>query len=149
MMGRIRPEAGARPWLPARDVEEVELLDFYDIPLAGIIRQNGVMYLYTCILGQDADENLWAYAPLTKDEVVDLLVASGEQVDVAIERALWNKPVVIAAAGNYRLAVWHAIDAGVEGPIVLARRFVDRWGRELGEDVRPITRRRELVDVCA
>ena len=146
MGAQIRPEPGARPWLPAHDVDELYQLDFYDIPLAGIIRQDGLLYLYTCILGEDAPENLWAYAPVSDEEVLALRTSYGDDLLVAIERALQNKLLVIAAAGDWRLAVWHTIDAGIEGPIGLARRFVRRWGRELGEDVRELANRRELVD---
>lgn len=148
MVGRIRPEPGARPWLPAHDVDELYQLDFYDIPLAGIIRQDGVTYLYTCILSQEAPENLWAYAPVSDEEVLALHTSYGDDLLAAIERALWNKPVVIAGADQWRLALWDAFDAGQEGPIGLAHRFVRRFGRELGESdfLRELANRRELVD---
>ena len=45
MSDQLRPQQGARPWLPAYDVTSRLLLNEYNIPLAGLIDQDGVTYL--------------------------------------------------------------------------------------------------------
>src|SRR5579863_8777207 len=72
MSDQLRPQQGARPWLPAYDVTSRLLLNEYNIPLAGLIDQDGVTYLYACLLGELEDVNLWAYAWVGDAEIIQL-----------------------------------------------------------------------------
>ena len=102
----IRLKPGARPWRPAEDVEEVKVLHFYDIPLIGLVRQDGQAYLYECTLGHEIDTNVWAYVPVTEDEVERLLSKTGDEFSVEVDRAFKARPVLVAEARDYRLTGW-------------------------------------------
>ena len=85
MSGQVAIEQGRHPWLPSRDAEEVLVLHRYDMPLIGVIRQDGDLYLYRCIEGQTEASHLWAYSALGEDELVTLSEASPEGLDQAVE----------------------------------------------------------------
>ena len=98
MSGQVAIEQGRQPWLPSRDAEEVLVLHRYDMPLIGVIRQDGDLYLYRCIEGQTEASHLWAYSALGQDELVALSEASPEGLDQAVEAAAAARPVVVALA---------------------------------------------------
>jgi hypothetical protein len=64
MADMINIELGAMPWEPTRDSELVETYDYWDQPLAGVIRQHGQAFLFDCLKGVAESESLWAYTPL-------------------------------------------------------------------------------------
>ena len=47
-----RDRATRQPWLLLRDAKAVLVLHRYDMPLIGVIRQDGDLYLCRCIEGQ-------------------------------------------------------------------------------------------------
>jgi hypothetical protein len=98
MSGQVAIEQGRQPWLPSRDAEEVLVLHRYDMPLIGVIRQDGDLYLYRCIEGQTDVSHLWAYSSLGEDELVALSKASPEDLDQAVEAVASHRPVVVALA---------------------------------------------------
>ena len=98
MSGQVAIEQGRQPWLPSRDAEEVLVLHRYDMPLIGVIRQDGDHYLYRCIEGQTDASHLWAYSALREDELEALSEASPEALDQAVDAAASDRPVVVALA---------------------------------------------------
>jgi hypothetical protein len=99
MMNRqVAIEQGRQPWLPSRDAEEVLVLHRYDMPLIGVIRQDGDLYLYRCIEGLTEASHLWAYTALREDELESLGGASPEGLDQAVEAAAADRPLVVALA---------------------------------------------------
>lgn len=149
MTARLRPEDRARPWMPATDVVPVHEFDRYNIPLSGILEQDGQMYLFACVFGEEDPDNVWAYAPVADDEIEHLRQLTGNDVLDAVEDALSNKPLVVAFANEWELEAWHMIDAGEEGPLRIARRFLRRWRRSLEQQrgqIDELEQKRELVD---
>ena len=58
-------ESGASPWQPTpRTRELVRYRSSDEIPLVGVIEQDGSSYLYQCVLGQAEEVNIWLYTPL-------------------------------------------------------------------------------------
>jgi hypothetical protein len=98
MSGYVAIEQGRQPWLPSRDAEEVVVLHRYDMPLIGVIRQDGELYLYRCIEGHTEASHLWAYTALREDELEALGEATPEGFDQAVEAAAASRPVVVAIA---------------------------------------------------
>jgi hypothetical protein len=143
MSDELRAEIGRAPWLPASDVEPGTELDFYDMPLSGIIRQDGAPFLFVCLAGQDEPLNVWAYARLDSQEATELCDARGDRVDRLIVAALTDRMLVVALARGYRLTDIAAIDAGREGPHGIVGRFLQRLS---GDDARQAS---ELVEARA
>jgi hypothetical protein len=131
MSDLLLPEQGARPWLPASNVTAIETLNEYNIPLSGLIEQGGTTYLYACLLGELEDVNIWAYARLDEDEKERLTSLVEDELAAAIEAALADRMLVIAMAGDHELVDWLRVDAGIEGPLALAQRFVGQMRRRI------------------
>lgn len=56
------------PWKPSDGVSDETVLNYYDMPLAGIFSQQGHRYLFLCVAGQLERSNLWIYVLLQKDQ---------------------------------------------------------------------------------
>jgi hypothetical protein len=138
MTDLLQPEPGARPWLPAGDVTALATLNEYNIPLAGLIEQGGTTYLYACLFGELEDVNIWAYARVNKAEIERLNSLTGDALADAIRASLENRMLLVAIAFDHELADWLRIDAGVEGPLGLARRFVAQMRAHLANMQRGI-----------
>jgi hypothetical protein len=64
MADMIEIVRGARPWAPGPGSELIETYDYWDRPLAGLIRQHGQLFLFDCLAGVVEEESLWAYTPV-------------------------------------------------------------------------------------
>lgn len=96
MSEQIAIEQGREPWSPSTDAQLVTTLHFYDMPLAGVIRQGGATHLFRCIEGHVDLNNLWAYTPVSEAEVAELEAAGADELDGAIDRVVEGRPVVVA-----------------------------------------------------
>jgi hypothetical protein len=144
----LLPQHGAEPWLPAENVTAGEVLNAYNFPLAGFIEQDGATFLYACLIGELEPRNVWAYVPVSHQETERLLAAVDEELAAMIDDTLANRMLVVALASDYKLVDWLALDAGVEGPLALAKRFLDAMRRRLKsvqKDVDDLGSQRELA----
>jgi hypothetical protein len=131
MSDLLLPEQDARPWLPAGNVTALATLNEYDIPLSGLIEQGGTTFLYVCLLGELEELNIWAYSRPSQPELDRLTALVDDDLAAAIDAALADRVLVVALAHDHQLVNWVRIDAGVEGPLALAKRFVDQVRRRL------------------
>lgn len=131
MSSLLLPQKGAHPWLPADNVLPIQVLNEYNVPLIGLVRQSEAMYLYACLVGELDDLNIWAYARLSDAEVDRLESLLDEDLTAAVQESLANRMLVVALAFDYELVEWERIDSGVEGPSRIARRFLDKLQRRL------------------
>lgn len=149
-MTRIHLEAGVRPWEAASDVTPVSVYHEWNVPLIGLVRQAGNHYLFACLLGEESDtSSVWAYAPMSTDEIQSLESTTGGAFDDAVDAALRNKCLIVAFANKDRLDAWLMVDAGEESPLEIVRRFINLWKLSLEQQDRhadEIARSRELVD---
>ncbi len=148
MSDQLRPQQGARPWLPADDVTSRLLLNEYNIPLAGLIEQDGVTYLYACLMGELEDVNIWAYALVNDAEIDRLTSLTGDDLDGAINQALTRRTPVVGIAAHHELVDWIPIRVGAEGPLAIAKRFVTEMQRRqdmIRRDVEDLERQPELA----
>ena len=132
MSDLIELRQGAHPWRPTPDAEMVHVLDEYNIPLAGIIRQSGHQYLFVCHHGEDEEVNVWLFSLLEDREVERLTHAVGRSLIPAMQECLKSRRVVAAFAAQAELVLWDWFDAGAEDePIATVRRFLRRAQRRL------------------
>lgn len=97
----IRIERWSRPWEPAKDARLVETLNYYDMPLSGIIEQGGDRYLFMCLAGQMGTTHLWAYRALANQDLSRLEGADGpEALGTVMEELLEQGPLTIAVASE-------------------------------------------------
>jgi len=138
MSDLLLPEQGARPWLPASNVTALTTLNQYDIPLSGLIQQGETVFLYTCLLGELEDQNVWAYSRLSEAEVEGLNSLLDDELAAATDDALADRMLVVAVASDHQLVAWLPIDAGIEGPLALAKRFLGHMAARLRETQRDV-----------
>lgn len=117
MADQISLQPGFAPWEPAADAQLARTLNFYDMPLIGLIRQAGALYLFTCVEGHTAAENLWAYALVQDEEGSSLARAAkdAEDFDALVRGIVADRSVVVALARE---------DQGI-----VASALIDRPGR--------------------
>jgi hypothetical protein len=115
---------GERPWMPSPDAEEVETLDFYNIPLAGLLTQHGATYLFVCAAGEEETANVWLYAHLNEQEASDLLGAREKELVREMARCLTQRHVVAALAANHRIVSSASFETHDEAPGRMVRRFL-------------------------
>lgn len=96
MTNRLSIQNGAVPWQPGDATELLETLHYYDIPLAGLLRQDDRIYLFWCVEGQTGPENLWAYAEVDEEEAA--IVRDSGDPDSALAELTAGKPLVVALA---------------------------------------------------
>lgn len=96
MADQLHVEHGSRPWRPTDGSELVAVLDRYDMPTMGIIRQAGRLFVFWCVEGHTSSANLWAYAPIEDAEAEELQRTdfdSAEAFDAHFEELVSRKPV--------------------------------------------------------
>lgn len=128
MSDALHVEEGRLAWLPAHDVVPGEVIDFYNVPRAGLLHQAGHTYYFECIIGDGEEVGIWAYALLSPDELRALLGASGpEHIDAVTRRLITDRWLTVAVAADDRIVESAVLDAGQEGAVGLARRLMQRW----------------------
>jgi hypothetical protein len=142
MSDLISLRRGARPWAPAfANDEAAEVLDYYDMPLAGILRQHGAYFLFQCLEGQLDTTNLWAYVLLEPWEVEQLRSADEDQLDDAIERTFYKsrRDITVAiATEELGIVLSVVVTAYDDTRQTLIRSALDKFKRVIDEEVRAV-----------
>jgi hypothetical protein len=102
MSDAVHLEHGAAPWQPSADVRTIAVLHRYDIPLAGLIEQHGVKYVYWCVTGHAAPESAWAYAHVSDADAVRLQEADGVSFDAVLRAVVADCACAFAVADDDR-----------------------------------------------
>lgn len=101
MSDAVHIEQGAPPWQPTPETTTQKLvLHRFTIPLAGVIEQHGVLFLYWCVTGHAAEENAWAYAHIDDDDVRNLQAADSSTFDQALREAVGENACAFAVASE-------------------------------------------------
>lgn len=115
----IRIERWSRPWEPAKDARLVETLNYYDMPLSGIVEQGGDRYLFMCLAGQIGTTHLWAYRALADQDLSRLEGADGpEALGTVMGELLEQGPLTIVVASDEE-GVFGATEAPTTQPAAL------------------------------
>jgi hypothetical protein len=91
-------EVGVCPWQPTprtREVARYRMAD--DLPLTGVVEQEGSLFLYRCVLGHAEQVNIWTYTPLLPQEQREIEGASSRRATELIAR-FGRRPGQIAIA---------------------------------------------------
>lgn len=100
MSDAVHIEQGARPWLPTAETVSKGVLHRFSIPLAGIIEQHGVLYVYWCVTGHAAPESAWAYAPITDEDAEKLKNSDEGSFDAALRETIGDNACTFAVASD-------------------------------------------------
>jgi len=73
MSDTIQLEPGGVPWQPSSDAELIETFVHYNMPIVGIVRQRGQMYLFRCAEGFGDTTHVWAYLSISANDLANLL----------------------------------------------------------------------------
>ena len=115
MSGPIMLRIGCRPWAPAKDSSDLEILVGYDVPLAGLAEWGGATHLYLCLSGEMQDLSLWAYARATADDLAALEDAEFNTTQDAREWVLARLdryPAATAIALDDQIVAWREVERG-------------------------------------
>lgn len=131
MSDALHVEEGQAPWLPASNVVAGEVLDFYNVPRAGLLHQSGLTFYFECIIGDGQSVGIWAYSHIDDSEVSALLGAAGpDDFDALTPRLIQNRWVTVAIAADHAIVESSVLDAGEEGALGLAKRMMTRWDQQ-------------------
>jgi hypothetical protein len=112
MTDQIVTVQGCRPWQPAPGTELIAVYNQQDRPLSGLLRQNGLPYLFWCIAGQLGDNNIWAYTLIEDSDVSRL--SDDDAFDETFDE-LTLRPRWVALASNGQILISTEFDShGIE-----------------------------------
>lgn len=114
MTDQIHLRLGAPPWHPADTVRLGKILNHYDIPLAGILKQHGSYFLFECLEGEVQDKNLWAYVPISRSLARKLGHLTGERLKAAMHEAYRDQPITVAMALNGQIELGACVEIRTE-----------------------------------
>jgi hypothetical protein len=101
MADTIQVERWHRPWEPAKDARLLETLNYYDMPLSGIVEQHGVKHLFDCIAGHLEHQHLWVYRCLTDQELAEIEEPdTPERLRSVLDDLLSRGPMTLAVADD-------------------------------------------------
>lgn len=89
-------ELGLPPWRPAEDTEVVQTLNFYEVPLIGVIRQGGMDHLFACLEGHVERVSVWAYTRVDEEDLAGFEGSTDPLT--AVMEVFGSRPVVVALA---------------------------------------------------
>jgi hypothetical protein len=100
MADQISLQPGFPTWQPAAVAQLAKTNNFYDMPLLGLIRQAGGLYLFMCVEGHTGPGNLWAYVLVQEDErsSLDRVSQYPEEFDSMVRTLVTDSPLVVAVA---------------------------------------------------
>src|ERR1039458_3192847 len=81
MSDLIRLEHGQLPWKPTVDSQNIRVYDEYDIPLTGVIQQDGCFYLFNCSAGRLQLGSMWFYNLISSADLAALDDLEGEEFE--------------------------------------------------------------------
>ncbi len=110
MTGQIHLRLGAQPWRPADTARPSKILNHYDIPLAGILKQHGSFFLFECLEGEVQEANLWAYVPISRTTARRLRRLTGDRLTAAMHSAYSDQTITVAVAISGSIALGECLD---------------------------------------
>jgi len=114
MTDQIHLRLGARPWCPADTARPGKVLNFYDIPLAGILRQHRRYFLFECLEGETQDASLWTYVPIARRDARRLAQLTGDRLVDAMHAAYRQQSIMVAVAVDGRIEFGECVNVRTE-----------------------------------
>ena len=129
---KIQLQRGVEPWQGHAHAEVVGQYHYHDMPLIGVLDQDGQKYLFRCEVGEVEPVNYWSYTRLTSADRKAIERTDGEAFDEVVDRLARNAEAVAIAIEGFGIVVWNHIDEASEFQEMvdmLARQFKDQLGR--------------------
>lgn len=99
MADMIQLQPHTLPWLPGEsEVAPVTEFHRYDFPLAGVITQHGVFYLFQCLWGETSNVSIWLYSIVEPSEVAELEATSNDDLPNRVWETGTSRPGRMAIA---------------------------------------------------
>lgn len=92
----IRLQLGEHPWRPTPDTDVVELYGRQDRPNAGLIEQNGRLYVFDCVKNHGTGVSFWTYTWVDAADVSRLRDAVGDELIHVPDQIFASRPTVAA-----------------------------------------------------
>lgn len=108
---KIQLQRGIDPWQGHGHSEMVEQYHYHDMPLIGVLVQDGAEYLFRCETGEIEPVNFWTYTPLTPSARKALERTEGDAFDDAVDELAENAEALAIAIDGYGIVVWNHLDA--------------------------------------
>lgn len=125
MSDYIQIDQKSPPWAPARTAEMVAEFHYDGIPLIGVVRQHGHVYLFRCRSGEIDPVNLWQYALIEPAEAIALGDAeSYEEFDELMD-SICDRPdyTTAIAVDGYGVLVSRTVTEGDDQDAILKDMF--------------------------
>lgn len=112
MSDHIHIEKGWQPWSPSESSELVEVFHEFTIPLVGLIRQQGIDYVFWCVVGATGPESTWAYARVVDgDRLTAIREANSLDFDDALRALVDGRVCSFAIASEEKGVIeWVELD---------------------------------------
>jgi hypothetical protein len=107
---QIHLRLGAKPWQAADTARPGRVLNYYDVPLAGILRQHRAYFLFECLDGEASEANLWAYVPISRASARKIVRLTGERLTAAMRQAYQDQVITAALAVDGRIVRGATVD---------------------------------------
>ena len=121
----------------ATQLPPCRVFDEYDIPLQGVIAQDGCFYLFDCVAGRMTRPGIWMYTHIQSDELAALDATEGKDFDDLVLRIQASHPAKIAASirGEGLIAEVDAWDIpeGLREALGLLANAVRDWAQHIAE----------------
>ncbi|GIH72362.1 hypothetical protein [Sphaerimonospora thailandensis] len=103
MSDLIKLGIGERPWLPTPSTEMVEIFDRYNMPIAGLIKQDDRLFVFDCVEGHVMEGNVWVYAHVESAEARRIQDAQGDDFARLFNKAFTGRRIMAALAIDTRI----------------------------------------------
>jgi hypothetical protein len=145
----LRVTKGTSPWLLTSDGDTtvVEVLHYHDMPLAGVVRQDGHAIVYQCVVGHLENLHLWHYAVVADDVVDELDNADAEELTERMGEISHLPGALALATDRLGVVSVRIVDptVDVEGPI---RALYDDFKATLDETQRHAEAQRRTAQLA-
>lgn len=122
------------PWKPSPESELIAQYRYYDVPLAGVIRQDDREYLFMCLDGEDETISVWWFTHITAEQRATLEGTSSENFDSVLNAMEFNGWSRIAfATTNLGIVDFEDVE-DVEGGLTVALDALRTRLHKLSED---------------
>jgi hypothetical protein len=107
---QIHLRLDAKPWQAADTARPRKVLNHYDVPLAGILKQHGAFFLFECLDGEAGSANLWAYVPISRAAARRMSRLTGDRLTAAMHQAYEGQVITAALAVDGRIVRGTRVD---------------------------------------
>jgi hypothetical protein len=153
MSDYVRLERGQYPWKPTLGSDLSAVFDEYDMPLEGVIRQDGCSYLFECLAGRMAPTSIWMFTHIQPTELAELEQVAGAEYDTLVSQIQRAHPATVAVAlRDEGLLAWvdaSDVSEGLMEPLTALRIMVHQFAERVAQSSGDLDELGSLADLGA